>query len=78
MAQSKFSALPLADGTGMIRIDPQPEEQQAFEYLMRHLPAHLQRTGLDLLMKAYVVASYAHRKQKRDRAANRTSCIRLP
>ena len=65
VAQQKFLDLVNADKTDTIRIDPQFEEQQAFEYLMRHLPHTYTERDYDLLMKAYVVASYAHRDQNR-------------
>ena len=38
VAQQKFLNLPNADKNDTIRIDPPPEEQEAFDYLMRHLP----------------------------------------
>jgi len=65
IAQQKFQELPNADNSDTIRIDPQSEEQQAFDYLMRHLPHHYGEKEYDLLMKAYVVASYAHRDANR-------------
>ncbi len=65
IAQQKFPDLPNADKSDTIRIDPLPEEQEAFDYLMRHLPPHYGDKEYDLLMKAYIVASYAHRNQTR-------------
>ncbi|MCB0132717.1 MAG: bifunctional (p)ppGpp synthetase/guanosine-3',5'-bis(diphosphate) 3'-pyrophosphohydrolase, partial [Caldilineaceae bacterium] len=65
LAQEKYPNLPVADQTEFIRIEPQAEEQEAFDYLIRHLPPSFSDNDIDIIMKAYVVASYAHRTQWR-------------
>ncbi len=66
LAQEKFSKLTTPDKSATIRIEPLPEEQQAFDYLMGHLPASFGSKERDTIMRAYLVASYAHRSQKRE------------
>ena len=65
LAQEKYPNLPVADQTEFIRIEPHAEEQEAFDYLIRHLPPSFSDNDIDIIMKAYVVASYAHRTQWR-------------
>ena len=65
VAQQKFINMPNADNSDTIVIEPSDEEQQAFDYLIRNLPSRYSEVDVNLLMKAYVVASYAHRDQHR-------------
>lgn len=64
-AQAMFPTLPAENRDERILIEPAQDEVQAFEYLMGHLPNHVDEPGRRQLMKAYVVASYAHRNQRR-------------
>lgn len=64
-AQLMYPDLPTMDKTDHIRIDPAQDEIQAFEYLIDQLPAHFKKKGIRRVMKAYIVASYAHRNQRR-------------
>jgi GTP pyrophosphokinase len=64
-AQAMFPTLPAEEKGEFILIDPAQDEVQAFEYLMGHLPGHVDEQARRQLMKAYVVASYAHRHQRR-------------
>ncbi|MBV7331451.1 bifunctional (p)ppGpp synthetase/guanosine-3',5'-bis(diphosphate) 3'-pyrophosphohydrolase [Chloroflexi bacterium TSY] len=49
----------------IIRIAPEPDEQEALDKLFGLLPDLYSQNQLELILKAYVVASYAHRNQKR-------------
>jgi RelA/SpoT family (p)ppGpp synthetase len=64
-AQEFYPTIPTADGEEIIRIEPAQDERQGLEYLMSHLPRHLSDEDGIKLLKAYLVASYAHRHQKR-------------
>ena len=62
----KIKPLPTADGNALIEIDPSPEERQAIELLWRTLPEGFKQESKDLLLRAYMVASYAHRAMQRE------------
>ncbi|MEZ4583218.1 MAG: hypothetical protein R3A10_16560 [Caldilineaceae bacterium] len=44
MVQQLHAKVPTADKEGFIAIDPEPEELQAFDYLIRHLAGVLSGT----------------------------------
>lgn len=66
VALQKLSPQPLADNSGPIHIEPSKEEQQAFDQLFQALPPNFTRKEYELLLRAYTVASYAHREQQRE------------
>ncbi|MCE7988845.1 MAG: bifunctional (p)ppGpp synthetase/guanosine-3',5'-bis(diphosphate) 3'-pyrophosphohydrolase [Caldilinea sp. CFX5] len=66
VALQKLPPLPLADQSGPIQIEPSKEEQQAFDQLFQALPPNFTRKEYELLLRAYKVASYAHRNQQRE------------
>ncbi|MEZ4675525.1 MAG: HD domain-containing protein [Caldilineaceae bacterium] len=66
LALTKIAPLPTADGTAKIEITPSKEEQQALEQLFQALPANFPRPEYERLLRAYAVASYAHRAQNRE------------
>ncbi|MFZ4661198.1 MAG: RelA/SpoT family protein [Caldilineaceae bacterium] len=66
VALQKLPPLPLADQSGPIQIEPSKEEQQAFDQLFQALPPNFTRKEYELLLRAYTVASYAHRNQQRE------------
>ena len=57
--------VPSADGEDAIHFDPSPAEREAFEKLLKSLPVGFPSRERWRLIKAYVVAGYAHREQKR-------------
>lgn len=65
IALTKIAPLPCADGSGTIAIEPSKEEQQALDQLLQALPHQFPRQDYEKLLRAYIVASYAHREQKR-------------
>ncbi len=66
VALQKVPPLPTADSSGTIQIEPSKEEQQAFDQLFQALPPNFTRKEYELLLRAYTVASYAHRNQQRE------------
>ena len=66
VALQKLPSLPTADNSGPIKIEPTKEEQQAFDQLFQALPPNFTRKEYELLLRAYTVASYAHRDQQRE------------
>jgi GTP diphosphokinase / guanosine-3',5'-bis(diphosphate) 3'-diphosphatase len=66
VALQKLPPLPLADNSGPIQIEPSKEEQQAFDQLFQALPPNFTRKEYEFLLRAYTVASYAHRNQQRE------------
>lgn len=62
----RLKPLPTADGQDYIRIDPSPEERRAIESLWQHLPESFRSESRELILRAYVLASYAHRTMLRD------------
>ncbi|GIV76814.1 GTP diphosphokinase [Litorilinea aerophila] len=64
-ALQKLPPLPTADRKGTIQIQPTPEELQAMENLLQRVPASFTPADRELLLRAYLVASYAHREQRR-------------
>jgi len=66
VALQKLPSLPTADNSGAIKIEPTKEEQQAFDQLFQALPPNFTRKEYELLLRAYTVASYAHRDQQRE------------
>ncbi len=62
----KVKPLPTADGTDRIEIEPFPEEKQAFELLWRNLPDSFKPESKELILRAYLLASYAHRLARRE------------
>ncbi len=65
-ALARLKPLPTADGKEHIWIDPSPEERQAMDQLWQHLPDTFKTESRDSLLRAYVLASYAHRNALRD------------
>ncbi len=63
---ARLKPLPTADGQDTIRIEPSDEERRAIESLWAHLPDTLKNDNRELLVRAYVLASYAHRTMLRD------------
>ncbi|MCB0047205.1 MAG: GTP diphosphokinase [Caldilineaceae bacterium] len=64
-AQLLFPDLPTMDGQDVLRIEPGQDEIDGMDYLMNHLPSYFGQAEKEQLLKAYLVASYAHREQKR-------------
>ena len=62
----KAPPLPTVDKASTIQIEPGPEELQAVEQLFQHLPTSCGHKEQELLVRAYRLASYAHRTQKRE------------
>lgn len=62
----KVKALPTADGSALIEIDPSLEERQAIEALWRTLPEGFKQESKELILRAYLLASYAHRTTRRE------------
>ncbi|MBK8046930.1 MAG: bifunctional (p)ppGpp synthetase/guanosine-3',5'-bis(diphosphate) 3'-pyrophosphohydrolase [Anaerolineales bacterium] len=62
----KLKPLPTADGSAYIEIDPSPEERQAIETLWRHIPDYIRQESKELILRAYLLGSYAHRDMKRE------------
>jgi GTP pyrophosphokinase len=62
----RLPPLPTADYSSSIHIEPSKEEQQAFDQLFQALPPNFTRKEYELLLRAYKIASYAHRKQQRE------------
>ena len=62
----KLPPLPSADKSGPIHAEPGVEELQALEQLLQNLPASFGYREQELLLRAYVLASYAHRAQRRE------------
>jgi GTP pyrophosphokinase len=58
--------LPTADNSAYIEINPSFEERQAIEALWRVIPEGLKNDYRDLLLRAYLLASYAHRNMRRE------------
>ncbi len=65
-ALDRLAPLPLAGRTGPIPIAPRPGELHALDLLLHRLPASYGPAERDLLLRAYVVASHAHRLQTRE------------
>ncbi len=63
---SRLPALPMADKSGPIVWQGSPEEQQAFEQILHNLPRPVNHTEQELLVRAFILASYAHRQQRRE------------
>ena len=62
----RLKPLPTADGQDHIRIEPSLEERRAIESLWMHLPDSFRNENRELILRAYVLASYAHRTMLRD------------
>lgn len=62
----KLPPLPCDDGNGVITLEPSREEQQALEQLLQALPPNFLRSDYEQLLRAYALASYAHRTQLRE------------
>lgn len=65
----RLKPLPTADGQDFIDFDPakiSPEERRAIESLWQHLPESFKPESRELILRAYVLASYAHRDMRRD------------
>lgn len=58
--------IPTAAGGDFIAIAPSPEEEQAIELLWQSLPEGFRQESRELILRAYLVASYAHRNAQRD------------
>lgn len=66
MMLRSLPSLLTADGENYIEIDPSPEERAAIESLWRGLPDHFKAESRILILRAYLLASYAHRNTRRD------------
>jgi GTP pyrophosphokinase len=66
LALKKVAPLPIADGSGPIQVEPTKEEQQALDQLIQALPPNFPRQDYEKLLRAYLLASYAHRHQNRE------------
>ena len=63
---TKIRPLPSGDDdSASLQITPSKEEQQALEQLIQSLPAYFPRKSYEKLLRAYLLASYAHRTQNR-------------
>ena len=65
-AVERLRLLPTADGQGVIRLEPSPEECRAIEALWNNLPESFRAESRELLLRAYTLASYAHHAMQRD------------
>jgi RelA/SpoT family (p)ppGpp synthetase len=62
----KLKPLPTADNSAYIEIDPAPEERQAMEALWNSLPEGFRAEHKDVILRAYLLGSYAHRNTQRE------------
>ena len=62
----KAPPLQTVDKSAVIHIEPSTEEQQALTQLFQNLPAAFGYPEQELLLRAYTLASYAHRTQRRE------------
>ncbi|MBW7882907.1 MAG: hypothetical protein H3C34_09760, partial [Caldilineaceae bacterium] len=62
----KARPLPTADGSDYIEIEPSAEERRAITLLWQTLPDGLRPESRELILRAYKLASYAHRNIQRD------------
>lgn len=65
-AIERLKPLPTADGQDYIRLNPSPEERRSIEAFWQHLHDSFKNESRDLLLRAYVLASHAHRTMQRD------------
>jgi RelA/SpoT family (p)ppGpp synthetase len=65
-AIAKLQPLPTATKGVNVPNDPSPIELRALELLLGRVPPYYGHQGIELLLRAYVLASYAHRNQKRE------------
>ncbi len=63
---NKLKPLPTAKGADHIQVNPTPEERLALEELWRNLPEGFKQENRDLILRAYMLASYAHRDMERN------------
>ena len=66
MSLRSVDPLPTADKHEMIRIAPDADEIAAIEKLLHSLPETFRQEEYLLLVRAYVLASFAHRNQRRE------------
>jgi GTP pyrophosphokinase len=62
----KIQPLPTADKSGILVWEINPEEQQGLEQLFQNLPRHVGAKEQELLLRAFLLASYAHHWQRRE------------
>ena len=62
----KLPPIPGKDGAAATPVSLSLEEQQWLEQLLQSMPANFGPQEYDLLLRAYALASYAHRAQKRE------------
>jgi GTP pyrophosphokinase len=62
----KLKPLQTPDKSGFVTIAPGPEERAALEQFWTHLPNTFDGAQQEQVLRAYMVASYAHRTQNRD------------
>ncbi|MEZ4659256.1 MAG: GTP diphosphokinase [Caldilineaceae bacterium] len=60
-----LTPLPTADAAASIQIAPEADELAALNGLFGRLPSYYAQADYEQVLKAYVVASYAHRAQRR-------------
>ena len=65
-ALERLRPLPTADGQDLIRLEPSPEECRAIEALWNNLPESFRAESRELILRAYMLASYAHHAMQRD------------
>jgi len=65
-ALERLRPLPTADGQDLIRLEPSPEECRAIEVLWNNLPESFRAESRELILRAYMLASYAHHAMQRD------------
>jgi GTP pyrophosphokinase len=65
-AVERLRPLPTADGQDLIRLAPSPEECRAIEALWNNLPESFRGESRELILRAYMLASYAHHAMQRD------------
>ncbi len=61
----QMKPLPIADNSALITIEPSLDERQAFETLWNALPEGFKPENRELILRAYLLASYAHREVRR-------------
>jgi GTP diphosphokinase / guanosine-3',5'-bis(diphosphate) 3'-diphosphatase len=62
----RLEPIPTSNKQIFIHIDPTPEELYALEIILQRLPASFTTSDREQILRAYSVASYAHRAQQRE------------
>jgi GTP pyrophosphokinase len=65
-ALAKLEALPAVDQAGPIQVAPGPAELRSLDAMLQRLPAVYGARERELVLRAFVLAAYAHRNQTRE------------